>query len=154
MVSREHCQWLAIYNIQYIIHVVNCLIPEQEKMRSQLVAQFMPFFWLIARILTLCDKKYRILTFRDKKYRILTFRESYLTVLQQNNAEACSFVISLPNAQLQLIYCCTSLLWTTLKNKEFRVQWNATSAHSLCVYVYVSWTFPGYFLTISWPSWS
>ena len=61
-------------------------------MRSQLAAQFMPFFWLIARILTFCDKKYRILTFRDKKYRILTFRdktELYLTVLQQNNVEAC-----------------------------------------------------------------
>ena len=35
-------------------------------MRSQLVAQFMPFFRLIAHILTFCDKKYRILTFRDK----------------------------------------------------------------------------------------
>ena len=38
------------------------------------------------------DKEYRILMFRDKKYRILMFRdktESYLTVLQQNNAEAC-----------------------------------------------------------------
>ena len=36
------------------------------------------FFWLIARILTIFDKKYRILTRRDK-------RESYLIVLQQNN---------------------------------------------------------------------
>ena len=35
-------------------------------------------FWLIARILTIFDKKYRILTRRDK-------RESYLIVLQQNN---------------------------------------------------------------------
>ena len=37
------------------------------------------------------DKKYRILTFRDKKYFISKFRdktETYLTVLQQNNAEA------------------------------------------------------------------
>ena len=62
------------------------------KMRSRLGTQFMAFFWLIARILTFRDKKYRILTFRDKKYRILTFRnktESYLTVLQQHNAEAC-----------------------------------------------------------------
>ena len=61
-------------------------------MRSQLAAQFMPFFRLIARILTFRDKKYRILTFRDKKYRILTFcdkTELYLTVLQQNNVEAC-----------------------------------------------------------------
>ena len=110
------------------------------KMRSRLGTQFMAFFWLIARILTFRDKKYRILTFRDKKFHILTFRnkkyriltfhdkkyriltfcdktESYLTALQQNNAEACqrceaslSFVISLPNAQLQLIYCCASLL--------------------------------------------
>ena len=50
------------------------------------------FVRLIARILMFRDKKYRMLTFRDKKYRILTFRdktESYLTVLQQNNAEAC-----------------------------------------------------------------
>ena len=36
------------------------------------------FFWLIAHILTIFDKKYRILTRRDK-------RESYLIVLQQNN---------------------------------------------------------------------
>ena len=36
------------------------------------------FFWLLARILTIFDKKYRILTCRDK-------RESYLNVLQQNN---------------------------------------------------------------------
>ena len=36
------------------------------------------FFWLIARILTIFDKKYRILTRCDK-------RESYLIVLQQNN---------------------------------------------------------------------
>ena len=36
------------------------------------------FFRLIARILTIFDKKYRILTRRDK-------RESYLIVLQQNN---------------------------------------------------------------------
>ena len=36
------------------------------------------FFWLIAHILTILDKKYRILTRRDK-------RESYLIVLQQNN---------------------------------------------------------------------
>ena len=35
-------------------------------------------FWLIARILTIFNKKYRILTRRDK-------RESYLIVLQQNN---------------------------------------------------------------------
>ena len=35
-------------------------------------------FWLIARILTIFNKKYRILTRCDK-------RESYLIVLQQNN---------------------------------------------------------------------
>ena len=71
---------------------------EQHKMRSQLTAQFMPFFRLIARILTFRDKKYRILMFRDKKYRILTFcdkTELYLTVLQQNNVEACSLWLSL-----------------------------------------------------------
>ena len=39
---------------------------EQHKMRSQLAAQFMPFFWLIARILTFRNKKYHILTFHDK----------------------------------------------------------------------------------------
>ena len=55
---------------------------EQHKMRSQLASQFMPFFRLIARILTFRDKKYRILTFCDKT-------ELYLTVLQQNNVEAC-----------------------------------------------------------------
>ena len=89
---------------------------EQHKMRSQLTAQFMPFFRLIARILTFRDRKYRILTFCDKKFRILTFcdkTELYLTVLQQNNVEAClrceaslSFVPSLPNAQLQLMPAC------------------------------------------------
>ena len=36
------------------------------------------FFWLIARNLTIFDKKYRILTRHDK-------RESYFIVLQQNN---------------------------------------------------------------------
>ena len=63
------------------------MMAEQHKMRSQLAAQFIPFFWLIARILTFRNKKYRILTFRDKKYRILTFcdkTELYSTVLQQN----------------------------------------------------------------------
>ena len=37
-----------------------------------------PFFRLLARILTIFDKKYRILTYRDK-------RESYSIALQQNN---------------------------------------------------------------------
>ena len=81
---------------------VATLCPGLIKMRSRLGTQFMAFFRLIARILMFRDKKYRILAFRDKKYRILTFRdkkyriltfcdktESYLTVLQQNNAEAC-----------------------------------------------------------------
>ena len=40
------------------------------------------FFRLLARILTIFDKKYRILTCRDK-------RESYLIVLQQYNVEVC-----------------------------------------------------------------
>ena len=53
------------------------------KMRSQLAARFMPFSSAhSAYILTFCDKKYSILTFRDKT-------ELYLTVLQQNNTEAC-----------------------------------------------------------------
>ena len=51
------------------------LSSEQEKMRSQLVAQFMPFFRLIARILMFCDNKYRILMFCDKKYSILMFHD-------------------------------------------------------------------------------
>ena len=75
---------------------LHILTPEQHKIRSQLTAQFMPFFRLIARILTFCDKT-----------------ELYLTVLQQNNVEAClrceaslSFVPSLPNAQLQLMPAC------------------------------------------------
>ena len=55
---------------------------EQHKMLSQLAAQIMPFFRLMARNLTFRDKKYRILTFRDKT-------ELYLAVLQQNNIEAC-----------------------------------------------------------------
>ena len=83
--------------------------PEQHKMRSQLAAQFMPFFRLIARILTFRDKKYRILTFCNKT-------ELYLTVLQQNNVEAClrceaslSFVPSLPQAP----YCSPNLRTTS-----------------------------------------
>ena len=51
-------------------------------MRSQLAAQFMLFFRLIARILTFRDKKYRNLTFRNKT-------ELYWPVLQQNNVDTC-----------------------------------------------------------------
>ena len=72
--------------------IVQVYPPGLIKMRSRLGTQFMAFFRLIARILTFRDKNYRMLTFRDIKYRILTFRDktgSYLTVLQQNNAEAC-----------------------------------------------------------------
>ena len=89
--NRQGDSWNRIEDRRCSAQVLACE-SEQHKMRSQLTAQFMPFFRLIARILTFRDKKYRILTFRDKKYRILTFRdktESYLTVLQQNNAEAC-----------------------------------------------------------------
>ena len=82
------------------------MLTEQHKMQSRLAAQFMTFFQLIARILTFRDKKYGILTFRDKT-------ELNLTVLQQNNVEAClrckaslSFVPSLLNAQLQLMSAC------------------------------------------------
>ena len=107
----DWCDWRAAEAILLCLHSpcipVWCLRlmlgaemwkAEQHKMRSQLAAQFMPFFRLIARILTFRDKKYRILTFRDKKYRILTFcdkTELYLTVLQQNNVEACSLWLSL-----------------------------------------------------------
>ena len=52
--------------------------PEWDKVWSRLSSHLQPFFWLIAHILTIFDKKYRILTRRDK-------RESYLIVLQQNN---------------------------------------------------------------------
>ena len=64
------------------LYYYNNHTPEQNKMRSQLIAQFIPFFRLIARILMFCDKKYHILTVCNKT-------ESYLTVLQQNNAVAC-----------------------------------------------------------------
>ena len=60
-------------------------ITDQHKMRSQLAAQFMPFFRPIARILTFCDKEYRILTFRDKKYRILTFRDKKCPILTKQS---------------------------------------------------------------------
>ena len=49
-----------------------------QSVESALIALAAIFFWLIARILTIFDKKYHTLTFRDK-------RESYLIVLQQNN---------------------------------------------------------------------
>ena len=65
---------------------------ERQKMQSQLEAQYMPFFWLIA--LTFCDKKYRISTHCDKKYCILTISnktELYSTVLQQDNVVFNSF---------------------------------------------------------------
>ena len=48
-----------------------------QSVESALIT-FAAIFWLIARILTIVDKKYRILTRRDK-------RESFLIVLQQNN---------------------------------------------------------------------
>ena len=63
----------------------------QNKIWSQLSAHFKPFFRLLARISTFCDKKYRILTFRDKKCSILTFRdktEFNFIVLQQNNVQS------------------------------------------------------------------
>ena len=39
---------------------------EWEKVWSRLSAHLQPFFWLLARNLTIFDKKYRILTCRDK----------------------------------------------------------------------------------------
>ena len=68
---------------------------------NEVSTQFMPFFLHIASFLKFGDKKQRILTFCDKKYRILTFRyktQLYLTVLQQNNVEACSLWPSLPRS--------------------------------------------------------
>ena len=50
-------------------------------MRSRLGTQFVAFFRLIARILTLRDNQYRILTFRDKKYRIFSFRDKKYRIL-------------------------------------------------------------------------
>ena len=47
-----------------------------QSVESVLIA-LAAIFWLIARILTIFDKKYGILTRRDK-------RESFLIVLQQN----------------------------------------------------------------------
>ena len=49
-----------------------------QSVESALIALAAIFFWLIAHILTIFDKKYCILTSCDK-------RESYLIVLQQNN---------------------------------------------------------------------
>ena len=49
-----------------------------ESVESALSALAAIFFWLLAPILTIFDKKYSILTCHDK-------RESYLIVLQQNN---------------------------------------------------------------------
>ena len=87
-------------------------------MRSQLAAQFMPFFRLIAHILTFRDKKYRILMFCDKT-------KLYLTVLQQNNAEACkrceaslSFVISLANGSLCLFLALSGSLGLSLAHSS------------------------------------
>ena len=66
--------WLvANYIIEYGIP-----IRVGQSVESALIALAAIFFWLIAHILTIFDKKYRILTRRDKK-------ESYLIVLQQNN---------------------------------------------------------------------
>ena len=54
-----------------------CMVPEWEKVWSRLSSHLQPFFWLIACILTIFDKKYSIFMRRDK-------RESFLIVLQQN----------------------------------------------------------------------
>ena len=60
-------------------HNPTCYFPsEWDKVWSRLSSHLQPFFRLIARILTIFDKKHRILMRRDK-------RESYLIVLQQNN---------------------------------------------------------------------
>ena len=49
---------------------------EWDKVWSRLLSHLQPFFWLIARIFTIFDKKYSILTRRNK-------REPCLIVLQQ-----------------------------------------------------------------------
>ena len=46
---------------------------DQEKMRSQLAAHLKPFLWLIACMVTLCDKKYSVLTFHTKTELYLIF---------------------------------------------------------------------------------
>ena len=78
--------WLAWESRLHSTHCVRSAIlaylswccSEWDKVWSRLLSHLQPFFWLIARILTIFDKKYHILTRRDK-------RESYLIVLQQNN---------------------------------------------------------------------
>ena len=84
--SLAHCSMFVAYFVQ------NSFLRDSERMfnnqnfrtksrvgqsvESALIS-LAAIFWLIARILTIFDKK-RILTHRDK-------RESYLIVLQQNN---------------------------------------------------------------------
>ena len=58
--------------------LLTLLTSEKDKVWSGLSSHLQPFFWLIALISKMFDKKYRILTRRDK-------RDSYLNVLQQNN---------------------------------------------------------------------
>ena len=68
--------------LTFISHHINILIitiiidykAEWEKVWSRLSAHLQPFFRLLARILTIFDKKYHILTCCDK-------RESYLVLL-------------------------------------------------------------------------
>ena len=63
---------------------------EQDKKWSRLSAHHKPFVWLIACILTFCDKKYHFLAFCDKKHHILMFRNEadfFKTVLQQYNVQ-------------------------------------------------------------------
>ena len=65
-----------------LLSLLTLLTPECDKVWSRLSSHLLPFFWLIARLLKISDKKYRILTRRDK-------RDSYLNVLQQNNVQVC-----------------------------------------------------------------
>ena len=58
--------------------MISKVIAEWDKVWSRLSSHLQPFFWLIARILTIFAKKCRILTRRNK-------RESYSIVFQQNN---------------------------------------------------------------------
>ena len=63
-----------------MFHYVSIMIIMQSGTKCGVGSQrtLSHFFHLLARILTIFDKKYRILTRHDK-------RESYLIVLQQNN---------------------------------------------------------------------
>ena len=72
MVDEDICIWTKIY-------------PPPRAAKNAIFPAHSAYF-------NISRQKYRILMFRDKKYRILMFcdkTELYITVLQQNNVEAC-----------------------------------------------------------------